>query len=112
MLSLQYLTLCDHMDHSPPGSSIHGILQARILEWLSNFLLQGIFPTQGSNPHLLHLLHWQVGSLPPEPPKKPYNHHPSNHTQVDKARRENSNCQGRNRYKCFRALEVEELTIC
>ena len=27
-------------------------------------LLQGIFPTQGLNPHLLHLLHWQVGSLP------------------------------------------------
>ena len=27
-------------------------------------LLQGIFPTQGSNPHLLRLLHWQAGSLP------------------------------------------------
>ena len=31
---------------------------------------QGIFPTQGSNPHLLGLLHWQVGSLPPAPPGK------------------------------------------
>ena len=29
-----------------------------------NFLLQGIFLTQGLNLHLLHLLHWQVGSLP------------------------------------------------
>jgi len=28
------------------------------------FLLQGIFLTQGSNPHLLSLLHWQVDSLP------------------------------------------------
>ena len=28
------------------------------------FLLQGIFPTQGWNPSLLHLLHWQTGSLP------------------------------------------------
>ena len=27
------LTLCDPMDCSPPGSSIHGIFQARILEW-------------------------------------------------------------------------------
>ena len=27
-------------------------------------LLQGIFQTQGSNPHLLHLLHWQADSLP------------------------------------------------
>ena len=29
-----------------------------------HFLLQGIFPTQGSNPHPLHLLHWQEYSLP------------------------------------------------
>ena len=29
-----------------------------------HFLLQGIFPTQGSNPCFLSLLHWQVGSLP------------------------------------------------
>ena len=27
--------LCDPMDYSPPGSSVHGILQARILEWLA-----------------------------------------------------------------------------
>ena len=30
-----------------------------------HFLLQGIFPTRGSSPHLLCLLHWQVASLPP-----------------------------------------------
>ena len=29
-----------------------------------HFLLQEIFPTQGSNQHLLHLLHWQADSLP------------------------------------------------
>ena len=34
-------------------------------------LLQGTFPTQGSNLHLLHLLHWQAGSLPLAPPGKP-----------------------------------------
>ena len=28
-------TLCDPMDHSLPGSSIHGILQARVLEWVA-----------------------------------------------------------------------------
>ena len=33
-------------------------------------LLQGIFLTQESNPHLRHLLHWQVGSLPLVPPVK------------------------------------------
>ena len=32
-----------------------------------HFLLQGIFPTQGLNPCLLCLLHWQAGSLPAEP---------------------------------------------
>ena len=30
-----YLTLCDPMDCSPPGSSVRGILQARILEWVA-----------------------------------------------------------------------------
>jgi len=29
------LTLCDPMNYSPPGSSVHGILQARILEWVA-----------------------------------------------------------------------------
>ena len=29
------LTLCDPMDGSLPGSSVHGILQARILEWVA-----------------------------------------------------------------------------
>ena len=35
-----------------------------------HFLLQGIFPTQGLNPHLLRLLHWQVDSLQLAPPGK------------------------------------------
>ena len=34
-------------------------------------LLQGIFLTQGSNPRLLHLLHWQVGTSPLAPHRKP-----------------------------------------
>ena len=62
-------TLCNPMNCSLPGSSVHGILQARILEWVA--LLQGIFPTQGLSPRLLHLLHWQVGSsLPFSPLRK------------------------------------------
>ena len=63
---------CDPMDHSQPGSSVHGILQTRLLEWVaSRLLLQGIFLTQGSNPQLLRLLHWQLGSLPLSPPRTP-----------------------------------------
>ena len=49
------LTLCDPMNCSPPGSSIHGIFQAEILEWVVISSSKGIFHTQGSNPHLLHL---------------------------------------------------------
>ena len=37
--------------------------------------LEGIFPTQGKNPHLLCLLHWQVGSLPLAPSGKPFEPH-------------------------------------
>ena len=37
------------------------------------FLLQGILSTQGSNLHLLHLLHWQADSLPLTPSAKPQN---------------------------------------
>ena len=59
------------MDCSPPGSSVQGILQARILEWVAIALLQGSFPNQGSNPHLSHLLHWQAGPLPLATPGKP-----------------------------------------
>ena len=36
-----------------------------------HFILQGIFPTQGSNPRLLHLRHWQADSFTTEPPGKP-----------------------------------------
>ena len=50
-------TLCDPMDCSPPGSSVHGILQARMTGVGCHFLLQGIFPMQGLNLHLLCLLH-------------------------------------------------------
>ena len=34
-------TLCDPTDGSPPGSSVHGILQARILEWVAIFKSRG-----------------------------------------------------------------------
>ena len=50
------LTLRDSMDYSPPGSSVHGILQARILEWVAT-PHQEIFLTQGLNLSLLWLLH-------------------------------------------------------
>ena len=49
------------MDCSPPGSSVHGDSLSRDTEVGGHVLLQGIFPTRGSN---LHPLHWQTSSLP------------------------------------------------
>ena len=58
------LTLCDPVDRSPPGSSVHGILQARVLEWVampssrgsfqhtSPALGGGFFTTSTWNPNL------------------------------------------------------------
>ena len=49
------------MDCSPPGSSVPGDSPGKNTGVGCHLLLQGIFPTQGLNPHLLH---WQVDSLP------------------------------------------------
>ena len=63
-------TLCDPTDYSLPGSSVHGDSPGKNTEVDCCVLHQGIFLTQGSNPRLLHLLHWQVDSLPLTPPGK------------------------------------------
>ena len=47
------LTLCDPINYSLPGSSVRGILQVRILEWVAIAILQRVFLTQGSNPQLM-----------------------------------------------------------
>ena len=62
-------TLCHPMDCSPTDSSFHGILQARILEWVAISFSRGIFLTQGSN---LGLLHCRQTLYPSELPGKPF----------------------------------------
>jgi len=59
------------MDCSLPGSSVHGDSPGKNIGMGCHALLQGIFHTQGLNPRLLRLLHWQVGSFPLMPPGKP-----------------------------------------
>ena len=59
-------TLCEHMDCSPSFSSVHGILQARILEWVA-ISFSRIFPTQGSNwdlPHCRFFTVWAIWGSP------------------------------------------------
>ena len=58
-------TLCDTVDSSPPGSSVRGILQARILEWLP-CPPPGDLSDPGIKQASLNLQHWRVGSLPLE----------------------------------------------
>ena len=79
------LTLRDPMNCNRLGSSVYGILQARIREWVAMLSFRGSWShrnwrdwshnlTQGLKPHLLCLPHWQVGSLPLAPPGKPLTH--------------------------------------
>ena len=62
-------TLCDPMDCSPPGSSVHGLFQAK-MEWIAVSYSRGFswsrkIPDSGSNSHILL---WQADSLPLVPP--------------------------------------------
>ena len=71
----QCLTLCNILDCSQPGSPVHGILQAKILEWIaisySRVLTDpGIEPTSLGSPALAG------GFFTTEPPGKPYNDSP------------------------------------
>ena len=58
------LTLCDPMDCSRLGSSVHGIFQARILKQVVISYFRGSSQIQGLNQCLLYFPHWQVDSLP------------------------------------------------
>ena len=90
-------TLCNPTDCSPPGSSIHGIFSGTNAGVGCHFLLQGIFPTQGSNPHLLGLLCWQVHFLstgPPEPWAKPNSQHLSTLLLPTRGKRDIINTEG------------------
>ena len=56
------LILCDPMDHSLPGSSVHGILQTRILEWVAIPFSSGSFQSRDQT-HVFCI----AGRLPSEP---------------------------------------------
>ena len=56
-------TICGPMDCRLHVSSVHRNSPGKNTGVGCHFLLQGIFPTQGSNPGLLHLLQWLVASL-------------------------------------------------
>ena len=64
-------TLCDSMDCNPPGFSIHGILQARMLRWAA--MLSSRESSRSKDQTFVSgLLHWQVDSLLLAPSGKPH----------------------------------------
>ena len=72
-------TLRDPMDCSSAGSSVHGIPQARILEWAAISYSRGPSQTRDGT-HVSCLLPWQVGSLPLGPAGRPCS---GSHGQTD-----------------------------
>ena len=68
------LTLCGPVDWSLPGSSVHGILQSRILEWVAVPFSRGSSrPRDQAHVSCIHL-YWQASPLPLVAPGKPRNH--------------------------------------
>ena len=62
------LTLCDRMDCSPRGSSVHGIFQARIVEWDAiSSIPPGDCPNPGIKPGSPVAPDWQIDSFVAEP---------------------------------------------
>ena len=69
--SLHHIRLCNPMDCSPPSSSVYGILQARILEWVVMPSSRGSSQPRVWTHISFCLLHWQVCSLPLVPSGRP-----------------------------------------
>ena len=66
-----YPTVCDPMDCSSPGSSVHEIFPGKDTRVCCHFFFQEIFLTWGSNQRLLRLIHCRQ-ILTTEPPGKPF----------------------------------------
>ena len=62
-------TLCSLTDCNPPGSSVHGVLQASTEERVAISCIRVSSLARYQN---LRLLHWQAGSSPLAPPGKPF----------------------------------------
>ena len=65
-------TLCNPVDHNPPGSAVHGILQARTLEWVAMPFSRG--PQQPLKVERLAIEHFTPHPPAPTPPSLPPGH--------------------------------------
>ena len=71
MLSHFSLTLCNPMECGPPGSSVHGIFQARMLEWIAMPSSRRSSKSMDQTLVSYIYVHWQADSLPLVPPGSP-----------------------------------------
>ena len=90
------------MDWSPPGSSVHGILQARVLEWVA-FPPSGGLPDPGTEPAAPASLALASGFFTAEPPEKT---HTNLCDSVETHILENTNSQRSLTYDVIRSLKV------
>ena len=110
-------TLCDPVDYSPPGSSAHGVLQAKILEWVAISMSRGSSQYRDQieswSPALqadsLLLSHWG-NPLPPKkislPDKTVFSHH-----SKDSCPGNGHVNQGRSRYLLLQASYLTNLQL-
>ena len=65
------MTICNPIDCNRSDSSVHGVLQARILEWVAMLSSRGSSQPRDQTQLSFCFLHWQVSSLSLAPPGKP-----------------------------------------
>ena len=99
--------LCDSMDCNTPGSTAHGILWARILEWVAMSFSRGSSLPRDETRCLLYPLHQQAGSLPLVPPRNPIFLNPT----LFKNYEVTIFLQSYNVYKCYFILSISHVFL-
>ena len=95
------------MDCNTPGSTAHGILWARILEWVAMPFSRGSSLPRDETRCLLYPLHWQTGSLPLVPPRNPILLNPT----LFKNYEVTIFLQSYNVYKCYFILSISHVFL-
>ena len=99
------LTLCDPMNCSPPSSSVHGILQARILEWVAMPFSMGLSWLRDGT-WVSSISSWQLDSLPTEPLGKRCKEQAITETQMGEMEGPQREAQQRHLGDCVISLET------
>ena len=108
------LTLCDPVHCSPPGSSVLGILQERVVEWVAMPSSRGSSQPRAQT-RISCLQRWQVGSFPLVPPGKPrtiYINTPTKDVVINPSVLLRNHSCSRSKLPCELATKEAELARC